>query len=100
MSSWPPTRPRLPASSRRLRTSTPYSSETISACRRKLEFRLRDDLRAELQRLQAETDITMVYVTHDQTEALSLSSRIAVMNQGKVEQIGTPTEIYNFPATE
>lgn len=65
-----------------------------------LDARLRDDLRAELQRLQAETDITMVYVTHDQTEALSLSSRIAVMNQGKVEQIGTPTEIYNFPATE
>src|SRR5690606_37061804 len=65
-----------------------------------LDARLRDALRAELQRLQAETDITMVYVTHDQTEALSLSSRIAVMNQGKVEQIGTPTEIYNFPATE
>lgn len=65
-----------------------------------LDARLRDDLRAELQRLQAETDVTMVYVTHDQTEALSLSSRIAVMNQGRVEQIGTPTEIYNFPATE
>ena len=53
----------------------------------------------ELKRIQREVGITFVYVTHDQEEALTMSDRIAVMNEGNVEQIGTPTEIYDRPAT-
>lgn len=56
-------------------------------------------MRFELRRLQRELGITSVYVTHDQVEALSMSSRIAVMNGGRVEQIGTPREVYEQPAT-
>ena len=53
----------------------------------------------ELKRIQREVGITFVYVTHDQEEALTMSDRIAVMNAGNVEQIGSPTEIYDRPAT-
>ena len=53
----------------------------------------------ELKRIQREVGITFVYVTHDQEEALTMSDRIAVMNAGNVEQIGTPTEIYDAPST-
>jgi iron(III) transport system ATP-binding protein len=63
-----------------------------------LDAKLRDSLRFELKRLQRELGITSVYVTHDQVEALALSSRIAVMRDGKVQQIGTPREIYEKPA--
>ena len=64
-----------------------------------LDAKLRDEMRAELRRLQQHLGITMIYVTHDQIEALSLSSRIIVMNEGNIEQIGTPKEIYEKPAT-
>lgn len=60
-----------------------------------LDAKLRDELRMELKRLQKELKITTIYVTHDQEEALTLSDRIAVFNKGKIEQVGTPHEIYN-----
>ena len=53
----------------------------------------------ELKRIQREVGITFVYVTHDQEEALTMSDRIAVMNAGNVDQIGSPTEIYDRPST-
>ena len=64
-----------------------------------LDAKLRDEMRAELSRLQHQLGITMIYVTHDQIEALSLSSRIIVMNEGKIEQMGTPEDIYERPST-
>jgi len=64
-----------------------------------LDAKLRDRLRFELRDLQRETFTTTVYVTHDQEEALALSDRILIMHQGKVEQIGTPQEIFSQPAT-
>ncbi|MCD6396092.1 MAG: ABC transporter ATP-binding protein [Spirochaetaceae bacterium] len=64
-----------------------------------LDAKLRDEMRAELSRLQHQLGITMIYVTHDQIEALSLSSRIIVMNEGNIEQIGTPEDIYERPET-
>jgi ABC-type sugar transport system ATPase subunit len=63
-----------------------------------LDAKLRIEMRDEIKRLHAETKITSLYVTHDQEEALSLATRIAVMSAGKIEQIGTPYEIYNHPA--
>ncbi|MGQ9834239.1 MAG: ABC transporter ATP-binding protein [Candidatus Villigracilaceae bacterium] len=65
-----------------------------------LDAKIRLELRQEIRRIQRALGITTIYVTHDQEEALSLSDRIVVMSQGKIEQIGTPTEIYNEPATE
>ncbi|AKG37329.1 ABC transporter ATP-binding protein [Paenibacillus durus] len=64
-----------------------------------LDAKLRGQMRAELKRLQREFGITTIYVTHDQEEALTLSDRIAVYNKGKIEQIGTPHEIYNKSAS-
>ena len=64
-----------------------------------LDAKLRDGMRLELKRLQRELGITSVYVTHDQVEALSMSNRIAVMNDGLVEQVGTPRDIYEKPKT-
>ena len=63
-----------------------------------LDAKLREKMRFELKRLQRELRITTVYVTHDQTEALALSHEIAVMNEGRIQQIGTPREIYERPA--
>ena len=63
-----------------------------------LDFKLRKDMQIELKRLQSETGITFVFVTHDQEEALTMSDRIAVMNKGKVLQIGSPHDIYDRPA--
>jgi iron(III) transport system ATP-binding protein len=63
-----------------------------------LDAKLREAMRFELKRLQRELKITTVYVTHDQSEALALSHRIAVMNEGRVAQIGPPREIYEKPA--
>jgi len=59
---------------------------------------LRREMQIELKRLQRETGITFVFVTHDQEEALTMSDRIAVMHAGQVQQIGTPAEIYDRPA--
>lgn len=64
-----------------------------------LDLKLRQTMQLELKRIQREVGITFVFVTHDQEEALTMSDRIAVMNAGRVEQIGTPEEIYHRPAT-
>ena len=64
-----------------------------------LDLKLRRQLQLELKRIQAEVGITFVYVTHDQEEALTMSDRIAVMHAGRVEQVGTPEELYERPAT-
>ncbi|QEM46987.1 ABC transporter ATP-binding protein [Mycolicibacterium grossiae] len=64
-----------------------------------LDLKLRHAMQFELKRIQREVGITFIYVTHDQEEALTMSDRIAVMNAGNVEQIGSPTEIYDAPAT-
>lgn len=64
-----------------------------------LDAMIRVTLRNEIRSIQRELGITTIYVTHDQEEALSLSDRIVVMSEGRVEQIGTPFEIYNFPRT-
>ena len=64
-----------------------------------LDARLRLEMRAELQRVQKETGVTMIFVTHDQIEALALADRIVVMLNGGIEQIGTPEEIYNKPVS-
>jgi iron(III) transport system ATP-binding protein len=65
-----------------------------------LDAKLRVELREELKRLQRDLKITTLYVTHDQEEALTLSDRLAVFNMGRIEQVGTPDEIYNHSATE
>jgi ABC-type sugar transport system ATPase subunit len=65
-----------------------------------LDALLRDQTRSELKMLHAELQATSIYVTHDQEEAMTLSDRIAVMSRGKLEQYGTPYEIYHQPATE
>ena len=65
-----------------------------------LDAKLRIDMRLELKRLQKELGITTLYVTHDQEEALTLSDRIAVFNNGYIEQVGTPCEIYNSSKSE
>jgi spermidine/putrescine transport system ATP-binding protein len=64
-----------------------------------LDLKLRRQLQVELKRIQTEVGITFVYVTHDQEEALTMSDRIAVMSGGRVEQLGTPEELYERPAT-
>ena len=64
-----------------------------------LDAQLRETMRNEIKRLQRELGQTSVYVTHDQTEALAMSSRIAVMSKGEIQQIGTPREIYDRPRT-
>lgn len=69
--------------------------EPLSALDAKMRVRLRE----EILRIQKQTGITTIYVTHDQDEALSMSDRIIVMNQGGIEQIGTPEEVYSRPAT-
>ncbi|MDZ8064724.1 MAG: ABC transporter ATP-binding protein [Nostoc sp. DedQUE08] len=64
-----------------------------------LDFKLRKEMQVELSNLHKDLGLTFVMVTHDQEEALSLSDRIAVMNQGKIEQVGTPSQIYERPCT-
>jgi spermidine/putrescine transport system ATP-binding protein len=64
-----------------------------------LDLKLRKEMQIELKRLQTETGITFVFVTHDQEEALTMSDRIAVMSAGKLQQVGTPKEIYTKPKT-
>lgn len=69
--------------------------ESLSA----LDYKLRKDMQIELKRLQRETEITFIFVTHDQEEALSMSDRIAVMERGRIGQLGTPQEIYHRPVS-
>ncbi|MCK5156784.1 MAG: ABC transporter ATP-binding protein [Spirochaetales bacterium] len=64
-----------------------------------LDAQLRQSLRNEIRRIQKDLAVTTLYVTHDQEEALSISDRIIIMNNGSIEQIGTPEEIYSFPKT-
>jgi spermidine/putrescine transport system ATP-binding protein len=64
-----------------------------------LDARLRVDLQVELKRIQEQLEVTFVYVTHDQDEALTMSDRVAVMRAGRIEQCGTPRELYEAPAT-
>jgi putative spermidine/putrescine transport system ATP-binding protein len=65
-----------------------------------LDAKIRVSLRSEIRAIQQQLGITAIYVTHDQEEALSLSDRVVVMNAGRMEQVGAPFEIYNFPQTE
>ncbi|TML02707.1 MAG: ABC transporter ATP-binding protein [Actinobacteria bacterium] len=68
-----------------------------------LDLKLRQEMQTELKRIQrevSEVGITFVYVTHDQEEALTMSDRLAVFNEGRIEQIGTPADVYEHPATE
>ncbi len=65
-----------------------------------LDLKLRQEMQTELKRIQREVGITFIYVTHDQEEALTMSDRLAVMSAGQIEQIGTPIEVYERPATE
>jgi putative spermidine/putrescine transport system ATP-binding protein len=65
-----------------------------------LDLKLREQMQSELKTIQGEVGITFVYVTHDQDEALTMSNRIAVFNEGKVEQVSPPVELYEQPATE
>ena len=64
-----------------------------------LDAKLRVEMRGELSRLHASLGVTTVYVTHDQVEAMTMGDRIVVMNDGRIEQIGTPAEVYNAPAS-
>jgi len=64
-----------------------------------LDAKIRDELRIEIKRIQRQTSITTIYVTHDQEEAMALSDRVVVMSRGFMEQVGPPFQIYNFPAT-
>ena len=64
-----------------------------------LDLKLREEMQVELKEIQRDVGITFVFVTHDQGEALSMSNRIAVFNQGRIEQVGTPREIYDHPTT-
>jgi spermidine/putrescine transport system ATP-binding protein len=64
-----------------------------------LDLKLRKQMQLELKRIQGEVGITFVYVTHDQEEAMTMSDRIAVMNDGRLEQVGAPQDVYELPAT-
>jgi putative spermidine/putrescine transport system ATP-binding protein len=65
-----------------------------------LDLKLRQEMQLELQHVQREVGITFVYVTHDQEEALSMSDRIAVLSRGRIEQVGTPLDVYERPRTD
>jgi putative spermidine/putrescine transport system ATP-binding protein len=65
-----------------------------------LDLKLRQEMQLELKRIQQEVGITFVYVTHDQEEALTMSDRLAVFNQGRIEQVGAPAEVYEQPRSE
>ena len=65
-----------------------------------LDLKLRQEMQVELKRIQQEVGITFVYVTHDQEEALTMSDRLAVFNDGRIEQVGAPAEVYEHPASE
>ena len=64
-----------------------------------LDLKLREEMQIELKAIQQQVGITFIYVTHDQEEALTMSNRLAVFNQGRIEQIGTPADVYEHPTT-
>jgi putative spermidine/putrescine transport system ATP-binding protein len=64
-----------------------------------LDAKIRDELRYEIRRIQQELNITTIYVTHDQEEALALSDRVVVMSRGRIEQVAPPFDVYNYPET-
>lgn len=64
-----------------------------------LDAKIRDELRHEIRRIQRQLNITTIYVTHDQEEAMALSDRVVVMSRGRIEQVGLPFDIYNYPGT-
>jgi putative spermidine/putrescine transport system ATP-binding protein len=64
-----------------------------------LDLKLRQDMQIELKQIQQQVGLTFVYVTHDQEEALTMSDRLAVLRAGRIEQVGTPAEVYERPAT-
>ena len=63
-----------------------------------LDLKLRQEMQLELKRIQREVGITFIFVTHDQEEALTMSDRLVVLNQGRIEQLGTPVEVYERPS--
>jgi multiple sugar transport system ATP-binding protein len=63
-----------------------------------LDAKLRSQMRTELQRLQEDLDVTTIYVTHDQTEAMTMADKIAILNDGELQQVGTPLECYHEPS--
>jgi putative spermidine/putrescine transport system ATP-binding protein len=65
-----------------------------------LDAKIRDELRNEIRRIQRQLNITTIYVTHDQEEAMALSDRVVVMSRGVMEQVGPPFQIYNYPETQ
>ena len=65
-----------------------------------LDLKLRQEMQLELKRIQREVGITFIFVTHDQEEALTMSDRLVVLNHGRIEQLGTPVEVYERPASE
>src|ERR671924_308627 len=65
-----------------------------------LDLKLRQEMQIELKRIQQDVGLTFVYVTHDQEEALTMSDRLAVFNDGRIAQVGTPADVYEHPATE
>ena len=64
-----------------------------------LDLKLREEMQVELKSIQHDVGITFIFVTHDQEEALTMSDRIAVFNHGRIEQVGTPAEVYEHPST-
>src|SRR5258708_31289341 len=76
------------------RTKAILMDEPIGA----LDAKLRAEMRVDLRRLHIENNSTTIYVTHDQVEAMSMADRIAIMNEGVLQQVGSPTEVYSWPA--
>ena len=64
-----------------------------------LDLKLREEMQVELKAIQRDVGVTFVFVTHDQSEALSMSTRVAVFNNGRVEQVGSPSDVYERPTT-
>ena len=97
----PPSSPAASASASRspARSSTARSVLLLDEPLGALDLKLRQEMQIELKRIQHEVGITFVYVTHDQEEALTMSDRLAVFNQGRIEQVGAPAEVYEQPAT-
>ena len=101
----PPTRPAVPACAAAARRPRARAREPAlrAAARRScgaLDLRPRKQLQIELSRIQRDVGVTFIHVTHDQEEAMSMADRIAVMNEGRIEQLGSATELYEQPRTE